>query len=297
MFCVLLLFVSVFLSAENVYHTVRKGDTVYSLARQYNVKEADILAINGIADVRKIYVGQKLRIPSLAAAASPVGRVALEYRAVQGDTLYGIARKYGISFQELAAANNFPANYILKVGNTIKVPFQAASNQAVPQEPQYAEPARQPAKNADFQPTSPPTKAPTQNAKPAPSGAPAKTGKPLGSLEWPVVPKSSAYMKGKLSGVVLTGEKTEPVRSLTAGIVISAGPYRGFGRVVIIKSEGGFDYVYGGCESLSVKKWDRVVPGSEVGKLGVDTLSAKPQLFFMIYHNGKPIDPAKTPHV
>jgi murein DD-endopeptidase MepM/ murein hydrolase activator NlpD len=308
LFCALLLLVGVLLPAENVYHTVRNGDTIYSLARQYKVKEADILSINGIADARKIFVGQKLRIPSELSASS-AARALLEYRAVQGDTLYGIARKYGISFQELAAVNNFPQNYILKVGNKIKVPFPADGSKPVQQAPKLAEPARQPAKKADppsAVPPAAPAKAPAQKAPAppavpkapgAPGGGGAKTGNPLGSIEWPVVPKSSAYMKGKLSGVVLTGEKTEPVRSLTSGTVISAGPYRGFGRVVIIKSDGGYDYVYGGCESLSVKKWDRVVPGSEVGKLGVDTLTSKPQLFFMIYHNGKPVDPTKTPHV
>jgi murein DD-endopeptidase MepM/ murein hydrolase activator NlpD len=288
--CALLLSTAAALPAENLYHTVKNGDTVYALARRYQVKEADILLANGIADARKIYVGQKLRIPgtaeavaAAAKAAPPVERLFVEYRAAAGDTLYGIARTYGISYQELAAANNFPPAYVLKAGNKIKVPLpQAGKTGAAPQPAGKSNGAQTPAQ------------APAAPTKPAPK-TPAKTGNPLDALEWPVVPTSSAYMKGKLSGVVLTGEKTEPVRSLTAGTVVSAGPYRGFGRVVIVKSDGGYDYVYGGCESLTVKKWDRVVPGSEVGKLGVDALTAKPQLFFMIYHNGKPVDPAKTP--
>jgi septal ring factor EnvC (AmiA/AmiB activator) len=53
--------------------------------------------------------------------------------------------------------------------------------------------------------------------------------------------------------------------------------------------------VYGGCESLSVKEGDKVTPGSEVGKLGLDTKSEKPQLFFLVYRNNNPIDPAKAP--
>jgi septal ring factor EnvC (AmiA/AmiB activator) len=77
--------------------------------------------------------------------------------------------------------------------------------------------------------------------------------------------------------------------------VLSAGPYRGFGRVVIIQVDGGYLYVYGGCESLSVKEGDRICPGTELGKLGIDAVSSKPQLFFMVYRSNTPIDPAKAP--
>jgi septal ring factor EnvC (AmiA/AmiB activator) len=112
-----------------------------------------------------------------------------------------------------------------------------------------------------------------------------------------VNPKELAYMQGKLNGVLLQGERYEPVKSLTQGTVVSAGPYRGFGRIAIVQSAGGYLYVYGGCESLSVKEGDAVVPGTELGKLGVDAVSEKPQLFFMVYRNNTPVDPATAPRV
>jgi septal ring factor EnvC (AmiA/AmiB activator) len=110
-----------------------------------------------------------------------------------------------------------------------------------------------------------------------------------------VVPRESAYMTGKLYGVMLTGARSEPVKSLTGGTVISAGPYRGFGRVAIVQVTGGYLYVYGGCESLAVKEGDRIGPGAELGKLGIDAVSQKPQLFFLVYKSNNPIDPAKAP--
>jgi septal ring factor EnvC (AmiA/AmiB activator) len=102
-------------------------------------------------------------------------------------------------------------------------------------------------------------------------------------------------MTGKLSGVVITGTRFEPVTSLTSGIVLAAGPYRGFGRVVIVQVEGGYLYVYGGCESLSVKEGDRVRAGTEIGKLGIDAVANKPQLFFMVQKSNSFIDPAEAP--
>jgi septal ring factor EnvC (AmiA/AmiB activator) len=102
-------------------------------------------------------------------------------------------------------------------------------------------------------------------------------------------------MTGKLSGVEITGVRAESVKSLTRGTVLSAGPYRGWGQVAIIQVEGGYLYVYGGCESLSVKEGDRVAPGTEVGKLGVDAKLNKPQLYFMVFRNNVPVDPARAP--
>ncbi|MDR0759981.1 MAG: peptidoglycan DD-metalloendopeptidase family protein, partial [Treponema sp.] len=116
-----------------------------------------------------------------------------------------------------------------------------------------------------------------------------------GQTPWPVRVKELAYMTGKLYGVVILGERSEPVKSLSGGTVISAGPYRGFGKVAIVQMTGGYLYVYGGCESLSVREGDRVVPGAEIGRLGLDGAASKPQLFLMVYKNNKPIDPAKAP--
>jgi septal ring factor EnvC (AmiA/AmiB activator) len=102
-------------------------------------------------------------------------------------------------------------------------------------------------------------------------------------------------MTGKLSGVMLAGEKEESVRNLTQGTVVSAGPYRGFGKVAIVQTAGGYLYVYGGCESLTVKEGDKVGPGTELGRLGIDAVTLKPQLFFLVYRNNVPVDPALAP--
>jgi murein DD-endopeptidase MepM/ murein hydrolase activator NlpD len=175
---------------------------------------------------------------------------------VKGDTLFSIARKYSVTVQALRDLNTFPADYGLKAGERIKIPAS-------------------PSGQNDVRPTAPKTVD--------------------SSLRWPVVPKAIAYMTGKLYGVVVRGERSEPVRSLTQGMVLAAGPYRGFGRVAIVQVNGGYLYVYGGCESLSVKVGDRIGPGTELGRLGIDAVSTQPQLFFMVYRRDTPIDPAKAP--
>jgi murein DD-endopeptidase MepM/ murein hydrolase activator NlpD len=44
-----------------------------------------------------------------------------------------------------------------------------------------------------------------------------------------------------------------------------------------------------------VKEGDRIGPGTELGKLGIDAVSEKPQLFFLVYRGNVPTDPAKAP--
>jgi septal ring factor EnvC (AmiA/AmiB activator) len=65
--------------------------------------------------------------------------------------------------------------------------------------------------------------------------------------------------------------------------------------VAIVEVAGGYYYMYGGCETLTVKVGDTIGPGMELGKLGINSLSEKPQLFFMVFRSNTPIDPAKAP--
>jgi murein DD-endopeptidase MepM/ murein hydrolase activator NlpD len=280
--CAAFIFIGSILCAQEKIHVIKNGDTLFSLAKQYGVAIQDILFINGIENPGKIKAGQKIRIPKSDLMATPINDVALvpysiEYTAGKGETLYGIARKHSIPLAALRKANNFSDTHVLKAGETLKIPVHEPPPQ-VPAEPRHA---------------APPPRAgplPRKNETSVPSLIDDIT------LRWPFNAKESAYISGKINpGMILTGEKSETVRSVSSGTVVSAGPWRGFGRVVIIKSDSGYDYFYGGCESLSVRKGDRVAPGTEVGKLGVSALTAKPQLTFGVYFNQKWIDPAKAP--
>jgi len=116
----------------------------------------------------------------------------------------------------------------------------------------------------------------------------------LYALRWPVTPRSITYMTGQM-GVVVEGERFESVKSLTQGNVISAGPWRKYGRVVIIEAAGGYFYMYGGCETITVNIGDRITSGMEIGRLGINSVSDRPQLFFMVFRNDLPLDPASAP--
>jgi murein DD-endopeptidase MepM/ murein hydrolase activator NlpD len=293
--------------AQDAVHVVEKGETIYSIARSFKVAPEELMKFNDIADASKLQIGRKLRIPGTASGSgsgvsvgnsqgsSAVSAAApavtyTEHRVVRGETLYSIARNNSITLAALRTANNFSQDHVLKEGERIRIPTAAGTSTASSVAAGNAGGTTPQTTTAAGKPAAPP-------AKPAPAPEPRPTAAKTvdSSLRWPVTAKEVAYMTGKLSGVMVTGEKSESVKSLTQGTVVSAGPYRGFGRVAIIQVAGGYLYVYGGCESLTVKEGDRIGPGTELGKLGIDAVSGKPQLFFMVYRNNAPVDPSKAP--
>jgi murein DD-endopeptidase MepM/ murein hydrolase activator NlpD len=293
---------------QETVHIIQKGETIYSIARNYGADIQGILSLNGIQDPRKIQAGQRIRIPgdgkgTERGAPSPAPAY-IEYRVVRGDSLFGIARKHGVTLQELRAANGLREDYVLKAGDRLKIPQRGAPALAA-DVPAKAVPAGAASGGGGRIENGVPDSGASGNSggtaaagtvvqpaarqtTPAASGA---------QTVWPVRVKELAYMTGKLYGVAILGERSESVKSLSQGTVISAGPYRGFGKVAIVQMTGGYLYVYGGCESLSVKEGDRVAPGTELGRLGLDGVTSKPQLFLMVYKNNVPIDPAKAPRL
>jgi murein DD-endopeptidase MepM/ murein hydrolase activator NlpD len=277
------------LSGEERVHLVQRGETLFSIARANEIRVDDLMRHNGITDPARLQAGQRLRIPVIGTAgsaaqaarapsaepASARGEYSI-YRAVRGDTFFSIARRFSVSVDALQRVNNLPENYMLREGDSLRLPADAI----IPPEVRVTVAGNTPVAAAAER--APQSQAPQARTEPS---------NEIRQLTWPVNVLEFNYMTGKLSGVLITGMRGESVRSLTYGTVISAGPFQGFGRVVIIQVEGGYLYVYGGCESLTVKEGDRVRPGTVLGRLGIDAKSDKPQLFFMVYRRNLPIDP------
>ena len=102
------------------YHYVTAGDTLYSIAYHYGVSVASLASHNGIYNHDYIYTGQKLSIPGCGKGGydgkpgkpthgggygKPVSGGCHTYRVSAGDTLFGIAWRYGDSVAGLAKRN------------------------------------------------------------------------------------------------------------------------------------------------------------------------------------------------
>jgi len=250
--------------AQDAVHLVAKGETIYSISRLYKISQEELMRRNNIADASKLQAGMRLTIPSKTNSqpAVAVASVYAEYTVTKNDTLYSIARSHSVTLQALRDINGFSKSYVLKAGEKIKIP-KAAAVAAAPK-PTVKPPARPAAKTADP------------------------------SIRWPVAAKEVQYMNSN-TGVLISGRESESIKSLTGGVVVHASPWRGYGNVAVVETDGGYRYLYGSCETLSVRKGDSIEPGTELGKLGIYPASGKPELVLIVSQNGSPVDPAKAP--
>ncbi len=136
---VLLLLVSsllapVALASGSVIHVVQRGETLAGIAARYGVNMWTLASLNGITNVNRIYVGQRLTIPTASAPPPPAARIHV-VRA--GETLGGIARLYGVDVWALARTNGIYNLNRIYVGQRLAIPggLQPSPSQPPPPPP------------------------------------------------------------------------------------------------------------------------------------------------------------------
>ncbi|MGC8782224.1 MAG: LysM peptidoglycan-binding domain-containing protein, partial [Anaerolineae bacterium] len=103
-------------------HVVERGETLAKIAARYGVTAQQIADLNGITNPNLIYAGQKLRIPAAAPAVTEQPRATRTYTVRAGDTLVGIATKFGVTVQAIQQLNNLPSPDKIYTGQVLKIP-------------------------------------------------------------------------------------------------------------------------------------------------------------------------------
>ena len=110
-------------SGGDTVYTVKAGDTLSGIATKYGTTYQKLAAYNGISNPNKISVGQKIKIPGAGSSGSTsAGGGDTVYTVKAGDTLSGIAAKYGTTYQTLASYNGISNPNKISVGQKIKIP-------------------------------------------------------------------------------------------------------------------------------------------------------------------------------
>jgi membrane-bound lytic murein transglycosylase D len=117
------------------HYRVHRGDTLSRIAHRFGVSERELVALNGLRSKHQISVGQLLRLPSredapvAAAVAVRAPQAAVEpppasgvYRVRAGDSLSGIAKRFGVSERDLLALNKLRNRHHLVSGQLLQVP-------------------------------------------------------------------------------------------------------------------------------------------------------------------------------
>ena len=98
-------------------HTIEKGQSLYSISSMYGVTQSDIVKLNPGSD-EKIFVGRTLRIPRTAANT----QTETFHTIAQGETLYRLTVKYGVSAKAICDANPGLSAENFRIGQVIRIP-------------------------------------------------------------------------------------------------------------------------------------------------------------------------------
>jgi murein DD-endopeptidase MepM/ murein hydrolase activator NlpD len=280
--------------SQKITVTLKKGETVHTLAKRYGVTTAAILRENNFADANRVRPGTRIVIPAHTQSAQMSPAHGSTHVVASGETLYSLSRRYHISHTQLAQANGLNSSTPLRVGQRLTIPGQAVASAPA----HRAEPAPQKV---------------AENAPPADNVA---SVKPIEPVE-PQTPKSASAANGTLSfrwpvkGRVISSYGSKPngqqndginisvpentaVKASEDGTVAYAGnELKGYGNLVLIRHASGYVTAYAHNSEILVHRGESVKRGQVIAKAGQTGGVASPQVHFEIRKGSSPVDPTQ----
>lgn len=104
------------------YHRVKRGETLSHIARRYDVSQSQIQRWNGLGRSTQIKAGQRIRIGETPTERARVATRGSTHTVRSGDTLTGVAKRYGVSLSALSSANGLSTSSRIKIGQRLRIP-------------------------------------------------------------------------------------------------------------------------------------------------------------------------------
>ena len=263
-------------------HTVKNGDTVYSISERYRVDMPAIISVNSLAAPFLLDVGQRLQLP-------PPNK----YQVRRGDTLYGISRLFAVTQTEIARQNNLRSPYTLRTGQILNLPSGAEKQ---PQRVVVASNSSAPGVAAA--PVTPVTPVSVSKAAPKqetyiPAKLPSSPGKFMTPVSGKLVSSYGPKKDGLHNdGINIAAPRGTPVKTAADGQVVYAGnALKGYGNLILVKHGGGYLTAYGHLGKIMVKKGAMLKKGQTLGTVGTSGQVSSPQLHFEIRKGTTALNP------
>lgn len=245
--------------------TVSAGDSLWSLARNFDTTVAAIALANDISTSAVIRPGDRLTVPGqYSSSAQDYGGAVPEIITVQrGDNLWSIARDNNTSVAAIMSANSLTSDRLV-AGQSLRIlpGSVVAAGRAVADVP----------------------------VAPVVSAA---------GLIWPingVITSRFGYRSLRVAGsnfhtgLDIDGDTGDPIYAATSGVVTHSGWQGGYGNLVIVEN-GGNLYYYAHASALLVNEGDRIETGQVLARVGSTGNSTGPHLHFEVRIDGDPVDP------
>lgn len=212
------------------------------------------------------------------------------YTVRSGDTLSGIAARYGLSYISIADMNDVAPPYRIYVGQSLKLKASAnnrrtTTTQAVTQTAPIQ-------RQAVTLPTTPAvTTTPSTNTAPV-------TPTQVTSLRW-VKPSNGAVIENfnltnNVKGIRYGGNVGDPVYAAANGqVVYAADGLKEYGNLILIKHIDGYITAYAHNSKMIVKSGENITAGQKIAEMGSSGAS-RTMLEFQVRLNGKPINPTNV---
>lgn len=225
--------------------------------------------------------GERTKV-TLSPAHQELDLVSVRHTVEPGQTLYRIALTYGLTVDELMAANAIDDPRALKVGQRLVIPGASSVMKVIPP---GAEEAREEQRQVTGKPPPPLVVSKVKLSDP----------KRAGTLQWPVRGLLYARFGKKGSephdGIDLAAPLGTPVKTAAPGSVLYAGEQQGYGLIVILEHEGDLITLYAHNRDLRVKTGQKVRASQVIATVGESGKTSGPHLHFEVRKKGIPEDP------
>jgi murein DD-endopeptidase MepM/ murein hydrolase activator NlpD len=251
------------LELSGVAHVVKRGETLYRIARTYSIDVADLMETNGISDPRDLSVGQELWIPGAD-------------RVLEVPTAPAPGQAAPATGTTAAPAPDVrpPAG-----GRPPEPARDANASRPIPR----PEPEREELRPRERAP------------EPEPVARAAPIGRPPAAFAWPL--KGVLYgrfgVRGgrRHDGIDLAAPEGTRVGAAAAGEVIYVGEQSGYGRIVILRHAGGLVTLYAHMRRALTEEGERVDRGDPIGEVGQTGRTSGPHLHFEVRDGTRPRNP------
>ncbi|MEA3398669.1 MAG: M23 family metallopeptidase [Patescibacteria group bacterium] len=246
---------------KTVVYTVRPGDTISTIASEFEISVSTILWENNLSAYSIIRPGDKLNILPMSG---------ITHAVTSGQNISSIAKKYDIEKEKILTANSLAAQSTLQIDQKLLIPNGRKITYS------------------SYTPTTYSGISAIKKIVKSPNAAPA----PGNKMNWPTEgSRITQYYSWRHHGLDIANKNGTPIYAADAGTIEMLGWGTGYGNQIIINHGGGKKTRYAHLSKFYVKKGQKVGKGETIAAMGSTGWSTGPHLHFEVIINGVKYNP------